>query len=80
MKIKLASGAGTFYTPPALINGLFMAKSKKVKAEWVCQDCKKRNGVIQVMKDKIKELSRNKYCPKSRVQEFHKAKLIKKAN
>lgn len=57
-----------------------MAKGKTVAMVWICQDCKKINGAGRVMKDKIKDLARNKYCQKTRKVEAHKAKLVKKAN
>ncbi|MBU0981105.1 hypothetical protein KKC94_00250 [Patescibacteria group bacterium] len=57
-----------------------MAKGKAVKYEWRCKCCNTPTGAGQAQKEKVKELKKNKYCPKTRQMQAHEAKLIKKGN
>jgi len=59
-----------------------MAKGKAVAYVWNCQGDDSHGvhitGSGRSRKEKIKEMSRNKYCPKSRLVLAHKAKSVKK--
>ncbi len=55
-----------------------MATRKTVAYVWTCVDHKTINGSGRARKEKLKEMEKNKYCPKSRKVEVHKAKAVKK--
>ena len=68
-----------FYTLPALI--LNMAKGKTVAAVWMCEEGNTHiNGAMRTMKDKVKDMKRNKFCPILRKVTSHKLKLVKKGS
>ena len=55
-----------------------MASKKTVAYVWMCADHNTINGSGRARKEKLKEMERAKYCPKSRKVEAHKAKAVKK--
>jgi hypothetical protein len=57
-----------------------MAKGKTVAAVWMCEETGAINGVVRVMKDKVKDMKRNKYSPRLRKVTSHKLKLVKKGS
>lgn len=57
-----------------------MAKGKTVAAVWICEETGMINGSFRIMKEKIKDLKRNKYSPRLRKVTSHKAKLVKKGS
>lgn len=77
MKNELASQVVSFYTPPAL-NFTEMATRKTVAYVWTCADHNVINGSGRARKEKLKEMQKKKYCPKSRMVEVHNAKAVKK--
>ena len=57
-----------------------MAKGKSIKAVWQCLETGLTLGVINVQKDKIKDLKRKKYNPTLRKYTQWKAKVAKNAS
>ncbi len=55
-----------------------MAKRKTVAYVWICEETKMINGSGRAKKEDIKEMTRNKYCPKLQKVTAHKAKPVKK--
>jgi len=55
-----------------------MAKRKTVAYVWICQETKAINGSGRALKENLKEMKRNKYCPKLQKVTVHQAKAVKK--
>ncbi|MBT4385090.1 hypothetical protein HOD30_05080 [Candidatus Peregrinibacteria bacterium] len=55
-----------------------MAKGKSVAYVWVCSKTKRENGSGRARREKIKEMTKLRYCPALRVRTKHKAKAVKK--
>ncbi len=55
-----------------------MAKGKSVPYVWVCQETKMINGSGWAMRDKLKDMTKQKYSPRLRKRTEHKAKAVKK--
>jgi hypothetical protein len=57
-----------------------MAKGKSVPYVWICQETDHGHigGSGWAQRDKLKDMKRNKYCPKVRKMTAHLAKPVKK--
>lgn len=55
-----------------------MAKRKTIPYVLICEETKMINGSGRATKEKVKEMKRNKYCPKLRKVTVHNAKPVKK--
>ncbi|MDP4008771.1 MAG: hypothetical protein Q8P68_06295 [Candidatus Peregrinibacteria bacterium] len=57
-----------------------MPKGKSIRAVWQCSETGLTQGVFNVQKEKIKELTKKKYCKLKRCYTVWKAKIAKNSN